>query len=95
MKQMLATREKSLYNKKRYINKEKLTLVDKYIEKSTIRKLYFGKGVTIMDLSTGVPVSIQLKRLSNKAMNKRFFFDLEGQLVKWVIHYTFVTKKNY
>ena len=35
-----------------------------------------------MDLSTGVPVSIQLKRLSNKAMNKRFFFDLEGQLVK-------------
>ena len=48
-----------------------------------------------MDLSTGVPVSIQLKRLSNKATNKRFFFDLEGQLVKWVIHYTFVTKKNY
>lgn len=36
-----------------------------------------------MDLSTGVPVSIQLKRLSNKAMNKKiFFFDLEGQLVK-------------
>ena len=31
-----------------------------------------------MDLSTGVPVSIQLKRLSNKATNKRFFFDLEG-----------------
>ncbi len=51
-----------------------------------------------MDLSTGVPVSIQLKkRLSNKATNKKiFFFDLEGQLVKkWVIHYTFVTKKNY
>ena len=73
MKQMLATREKSLYNKKRYINKEKLTLVDKYIEKVNNKKVIFWKGVTIMDLSTGVPVSIQLKRLSNKATNKKIF----------------------
>lgn len=40
---MLATREKSLYNKKRYINKEKLTLVDKYIEKVNNKKVIFWK----------------------------------------------------
>jgi len=43
MKQMLATREKSLYNKKRYISKEKLTLVDKYIEKVNNKKVIFWK----------------------------------------------------
>ena len=49
-----------------------------------------------MDLSTGVPVSIQLKTIVQQGNEQKdFFFDLEGQLVKWVIHYTFVTKKNY
>lgn len=35
--------EKSLYNKKRYINKEKLILVDKYIEKVNNKKVIFWK----------------------------------------------------
>ncbi|ESU74334.1 hypothetical protein P746_01562 [Enterococcus faecalis CBRD01] len=53
------------------------------LKKSTIRKLYFGKGVTIMDLSTGVPVSIQLKTIVQQGNEQKdFFFDLEGQLVK-------------
>ncbi|BDQ50053.1 hypothetical protein EfsSVR2281_18640 [Enterococcus faecalis] len=53
------------------------------LKKSTIRKLYFGKGVTIMDLSTGVLVSIQLKTIVQQGNEQKdFFFDLEGQLVK-------------
>lgn len=49
-----------------------------------------------MDLSTGVPVSIQLKTIVQQGNEQKdFFFDLEGQLVKMGIHYTFVTKKNY
>lgn len=35
-----------------------------------------------MDLSTGVPVSIQLKRLSNKAMNKKIFLWLRRSISK-------------
>ena len=36
-----------------------------------------------MDLSTGVPVSIQLKTIVQQGNEQKdFFFDLEGQLVK-------------
>ncbi|OSH23014.1 hypothetical protein NM154_0447 [Enterococcus faecalis] len=39
--------------------------------------------MTIMDLSTGVPVSIQLKTIVQQGNEQKdFFFDLEGQLVK-------------
>lgn len=74
MKQMLATREKSLYNKKRYINKEKLTLVDKYIEKVNNKKVIFWKRSDHYGfIQQAFLYRIQLKTIVHKATTKRFF----------------------
>lgn len=83
MKQMLATREKSLYNKKRYINKEKLTLVDKYIEKVNNKKVIFWKRSDHYGfINRRSCIDSTKNDCPTRQRTKDFFFDLEGQLVK-------------